>query len=323
MLSVIFVLFFCFFAEIMGMPFYFTKPFTLIMSNYPESLKEPGNLVSQQVKSSHGRLLYYHKSLSKDPLTLIVWIANVTDKPILFQWMGLKTGPHKDGVHVGHMLTKQWLAQKENPHLNQCILEPLKPKKMMVHTFAYDQVVAGLCQWEAPSGSVYVLMAAKDSTPEHIASILPQAQYTAGTFTLTDALSSIDLDPKSVAQEIPVGDKPYAQDPRTGIVLKGNYGQLLRLTLNLNNTELTPLPVHCLISPVAGIGRAQFLIQDAWMQTGFFEKKTGFEPQLVAKWMVDPISSKQVVMWTTPQVGSFYPMNIVLQTKKRKIKNDN
>ena len=319
MRSVIFVLFFCFFAKIMAMPFYFTNPFTLIMSNYPESLKEPGNLVSQQVHRNHGRLMYYHKSLSQDPLRIVVWMTNVTDKPIVFQWIGLQTGPHKDGVYVGHMLTKEWLAQKDSP-INQCILEPLKPKKMMVHTFAYNQVVAGLCQWEAPSGSVHVLLSVQDSTPAHIASILPQIQYAAGTFTITDVVSTIELDPKAVAQDIPVGDKPYAKDPLTGIVLKGNYGQLLRLTLHLKNTDLSPLPIHCFISPVAGVGRAQCLIQDKWVQTGFFEKKTGFEPQLMAKWVLDPFSNKEVVVWTTPQMGSFYPMNIVLQTKKKKDK---
>ena len=54
---------------------------------------------------------------------------------------------------------------------------------------------------------------------------------------------------------------------------------------------------------------------DELVETGFFCKQNGFEPEKIGEFVLGPGEVREVLVQTMPQPGSFYPINFVLQSE--------
>ena len=63
------------------------------------------------------------------------------------------------------------------------------------------------------------------------------------------------------------------------------------------------------------MARGLLKINNSILQTGFIHNKNNLEPEKVLEMILNPNENKTVIIDTMPQPGSFYPVNIVIQSK--------
>ena len=88
---------------------------TLIVSNYPEEIIEPGILVSTPLAEPITRLMYYHVNRATIDYTIQTTLQNISPTPVTIQVRKAIGGPSKDGIYAGHRSAKAfWTSILEN-----------------------------------------------------------------------------------------------------------------------------------------------------------------------------------------------------------------
>ena len=289
---------------------------TLIVSNSPEEIYEPGVLVSTQLNSSRTRLLYYHINRASRDYVIQTLLQNLTAVPVTVQIIKAAGGPSRDGIYSGHQSAKAYWESITSGEWTALTLAPFQRFTLMAHPFRSQMVSTAIIELDTPvPQSVQLVVGAVD--PDIGSTSLlnqPAFPYTYSAFPSISRPIAIRYNFDMPVREIPVGDEPFVVDPQSGIALRGNYGLVYDITITAVNTSSIPREFTLLFAPAGGISRGVLLINKDIVETGFIGHKNNLAPEKVYTTTVAPKSQLQVLVQTLPQGGCFYPINLVISS---------
>jgi len=286
-----------------------------IVSNYPESISEPGLIFNEQVKNEAFRVMYYHKCVSKFPIEMNLLVTNKGKSPTpILVYQGI-AGPHIDGFWAGDKSTEKFyrsLLTKQKP----IIIQPGHTESLLVHPLTFNKISTGIVRIQPTIKSSLLGIQLKVIDPRYpgignIDSHYTYASFNQGFITLK---STIDL--KNIQYEIPIGHPDQHLKDQNNIELQGNYGLLYDIQLNITNSNSWYQPVDLLVSPLGGGLRTTVMVNQSIAQTRFLSHHTNLNPEQIKNFLFNPLETKTLRIVMMPEAGSFYPVNLVVQRRK-------
>ncbi|MEW6623045.1 MAG: stalk domain-containing protein [Bacillota bacterium] len=220
---------------------------TLIASNNPEKIKEPGILYQDQA-TDRVRVRYHHKNDSKSNINVYVIAENTTDSPVelLLLKRGM-AGPSTDIMQAGQQVVTSYL---QSNHYQKLTLQP--GEKVILNkeqkTLKPQELLAGLIDVHAGGQLVFTIVASKDNQTavnyQNMAFLSKENSHVRGTFS--QANKYIDVEIKGVDKEkIIIGRNDafpdyFLQgiDSITGeqVINRGNRGVVYTITIKAEQT---------------------------------------------------------------------------------------
>lgn len=289
---------------------------TLIISNYPEEIYEPGVLVSTALPSPRTRLMYYHLNRASRDYAIQTILQNTSAVPVTVQFIKAVGGPSKDGIYSGHRSAKAYWETIASGEWTPLTLAPFQRVTLLSHSFRSQMVSTALLELDTTAPQSVQLTVGAVDPDLGTASLLnqPPFPYTFGAFPSTTRQISVRYPFDLPIREIPVGDEPFVVDPQSGLSLRGNYGLVYDIQITAVNSSPIPREFTLLFAPAGGISRGVLLINKHLVETGFIGHKNNLAPEKVYSTTVAPNSQIQVLVQTLPQGGCFYPINLVISS---------
>lgn len=288
---------------------------SLLISNYPEEIQEPG-LIANELCTKPIRLLYYHKSITQKPLEVGIMIKNEGKKPAQFNVLKVMAGPDPDGLYGGHRVTYQYFEKLKKKQVETFTLAPGRSVRVLSQPLKYMQVSVGMIQISPEKHSIFsVKLWVVD--PQNMASALnmpssPKA-YNYGFFQESEIYEEVAWKQEELIHDLVIGDAPYFNDSKHHIELKGNYGVLYSYKVALVNMGNKSQKISLYVSPAGGVARGVLEVDGKLIETAFFQKNNQYEPEKVYEWDLGPGHVRFATIKTMPQAGSFYPVHFVLR----------
>lgn len=287
---------------------------TLIVSNYPEEIYEPGVLVSTELQPSRTRLMYYHISRAKKNYLIQTVLQNLTDDTVSLQYIRSDGGPSPDEIHSGHRSALGYWRAIIGAKWTPLVIGPRQRIVLSEQPFRMQNVSTSLIEIDSPSSAKIQLTTAvvDPDFPALSALNKPANHYRFGTFDTLSKQIFVDYSFSPLIREIPIGDNNYPFDAKSGITLRGNYGLIYDITIHAKNNSPFPRELQLLFAPAGGIARGTFLINQKIVETGFINHSTNLAPEKLYSTVLAPHSESQLLVQTLPQGGCFYPVNLVI-----------
>ena len=288
---------------------------SLLVSNYPEEILEPG-LIAYETCTKSVRILYYHKSLSSKPLELGIMVKNEGKKTATFEIIKVMAGPDPDGLYAGHRVTYQYFDKLRKKQVEKLTLAPGRSVRILSQGLKLMQVSVAMVLITPTTPSVFsIKLWAVD--PHNMTSVLnmPLAlkAYNYGFFQDSEIYEEVMWKQEELIHDLVIGDAPYFNDTQHKIELKGNYGVMYAYKVALVNMGNKPQKISLYVSPAGGVARGILEVDDKLIETAFFQKKNEYEPEKVYEWDLKPGHVRFATIRTMPQAGSFYPVHFVLR----------
>lgn len=289
----------------------------LIVSNYPESISGPGTVFRHRIQEPSLRIMFYHKNVADRPLRFRVNIQNLTSESGTIRILTSLAGPNQDGLFVGHESTKRFLSLINQRKSTMLKVAGDDISEFVDHEILPGMVSTGIMQLEPVNGEFTVSVEVLDDSQE-----LQPVQYDYGLYSESDLDFDIDISGKQPIQEIRIGDGPFMVSEHNQLPLRGHYSVLYHYQITLSNPHNYFQDVSFLFSPVGGIARGVFLIDDELVETGFDPRPLENEPEVIYTTILSPYEERDVSVTTLPQAGSFYPVNLVVSYSNRHPEGD-
>ena len=292
----------------------------LIVSNKPESITYPGQVFDWQMSVPLVRLFYHHRGLAKAPLEIQLWAINRDQETATMSYIQSKAGPSLDYVFTGHLALSQFFGQLNQAP--QMVTIPGKHKvQLLAHPLKYKQSSSGIIQLKLSQQENIrlVMVVANDEYPQIIPlldqSIHPEP-FEAYFFRHAKQQIVKQFSVGTQDDKIRVGGPPYIKDMQYQKPLKGNYGLLYDIQVELSNPLPQPADVQILVAPHQqnSIDRGVFLLDGKLKELGIitYKDQTMIIKEL-ASYSLPPFESRRISLKTMPQAGSFYPIDLIFK----------
>jgi len=284
----------------------------LMVSNSPERLLAHGLWYEGSLKEiQSARLLYHHVNSSRVASDLVIELWNVGDQPTRVQIVSGRGGPSGDEAYAGHRAAAEFLM---NRAANIGWIVPL-PAKTAVPVIAQQMspgsTLSGLVElrklgagdvqlrcYLAPTRSVWLPYPIRSYQPSPILGrwVYPQPQQ--------------EISAKYVVGRdwafVTIGDRALP-GLMGGDQLAGSYGVIYEITLDLVNPTEASATVEVLMEPGGGAARAVLLVNGRRVEAALLKQDTEAR---IARYVLAPGEVRSVLVETTPQGGSSYPVRL-------------
>lgn len=298
-------------------------PPLLFYDDDPEKLTDTGVLFRGQVQTSTpARLYYYHENTGAARMLAVV-LSTASAQPSTVQLIDSSAGPNIDVMTVGHVVSRNFLAQKP---LNEGIVvdvdaqTPYVADQFSMNALDGAAGSIGIRVLDGGPVTVTVLAAPAGSSAAQIASYLSQPQlpddghHRTGMFSLAnyanDSLaytaSGPDASLQYGAHTPPAVDPPNEPGP-TGHDY-GEYGVLRTLNFDIDNPLDQPQTLYLYERPLGGPVRSSFLLSGTLVQVGCARVSDRY--QIGDPITVAPHAKIQLPLLTMTDGGSNYPLEV-------------
>ncbi|MCD4782581.1 MAG: hypothetical protein K8T10_01990 [Candidatus Eremiobacteraeota bacterium] len=298
----------------------------LMVSDRPEQFNTDGMLFKGKFDSDNPtRLLYYHMNSDKKERRFWVELKNPTNKTVKVMISGAMGGPDRWGVTVGHEATMRFL-RAYNKGIGYIVQIPPRRSIALVDLrMAKDQVLCGYFHLRIREGEELEVYVKNSKKMDGVANgrKLP---------LLTEPFDPFKIHPKGIFKPAileedvelvigkddeaacVIGQAPWLIDPDTGEPNNGNYGVFYKFNLKLKNPTDEIKRIGFFLVPKGVLARGSFIIDGRVMETTLVRYPSR---SLFAAVDVAPKSEKIITMLTTPEGGSYYPVEVIIRTIER------
>lgn len=298
----------------------------LMISDRPESFDTDGMLFKGKFdRDTPTRLLYYHMNGDKKQRRFWIELKNNTNKTVKVMISGAMGGPDRWGVTVGHEATMRFL-RAYNKGIGYLIQIPPRRSITLVDLrMAKDQVLCGYFHLRIREGEELDVYVKNSSKMDGVANgrKLP---------LLTEPFDPFKIHPKGIFKPANleedveyvigeddeaacvIGQAPWLIDSDTGEPNNGNYGVFYRFNIKLKNSTDDIKRIGFFLSPKGVLARGSFIMDGRVMETTLVRYPSRI---LFAAVDVAPKSEKKITMLTTPEGGSYYPVEVIIRTIER------
>lgn len=294
------------------------RPKRLLVSDYPEQLRENGVLFAATLDRSAGsqRFLYYHDNPQDQPARRILLRAyNASAQPAILQFITGEAGPEPSGMEVGHLSTLRFLARVAQNEGNVVVVPPNGTTTLVDQLLPPGTVVSNLLQLRELEGeSVDLTLVAQDageSADQPYPSELLQSavKHARGIYRVPEFSYDYAYDVGSDRPlEIPIGVLPLP-NLREGEALSGDYGVLQSIALTVRNPTNSEAPIALYENPRGGSATGTYIIDRTLVQS---HAAAAFSKWKLREYRVPPHGVLRISVVTMPEGGSSYPVRLIV-----------
>ncbi|MGH7715832.1 MAG: hypothetical protein ACREML_07515, partial [Vulcanimicrobiaceae bacterium] len=294
------------------------RPSRLMVSDYPEQLRENGVLFTATIdRTAPQRFLYYHYNPPNQPLRRILLRAqNASVQPATLQFITGEAGPGANEMEVGHSSTLRFLVREAQNEGSVVIIPPQTTVTLVNQLLPPQTSVSNLIQLREldgdPIGLTLVAQNAIDALdrPVDSATLLEsEVKHARGLYRVPefyfDYVYSVD---SSQDLEMPIGQLPLP-NLREGQALAGDYGVMQSINLTVVNPTAAQAPIAIYENPRGGRATGTYLIDRTLVQS---HAVAAFTKWKLREYRVPPHSTFRITITTMPEGGSSYPVRLIV-----------
>jgi hypothetical protein len=294
------------------------RPGSLLVSDFPETLKENGVLFTADLTAQTAeRFLYYHYNPPGQPDRRIVLKAqNTSGQPALVQFISGMAGPGPYEMEVGHLSTQRFLVRLTQNEGSVVQIPGNATVTLVDQGLPARMVVSNLLQLrEITGGPLHLTLAAQDaSDPVDGAAATSQLligdkPHARGIYPIPEFYFDYNYDAQSPGLEIPIGQIPLPNLVE-GQTLSGDYGVLQSITIRIvNNDRRNARQIALYANPRGGRATGTFIIDRVLVQA---HQMQPFGHYKLRQYTIPPGSYVRTEVVTMPEGGSSYPLRLVV-----------
>lgn len=295
-----------------------TRPRSLLVSDYPETLKENGILFSADVTAKQAeRFLYYHFNPGGQPERRIVLkVANPSSQPALVQYIAGIAGPGTNEMEVGHLSTQRFLVREAQNEGTVVTIPGNTTIAIMDQPLPARTTASGLMQLHEIEGSpLHLTLVAQSATDPIDGPILTSAllvgdrPHARGIYSIPEFFFDYSYDAEGPNLEVPIGQIPLP-NLVLGQTLAGDYGVLQSVTIRMvNNDRHNARDLALYASPRGGRATGTFVIDRVLVQA---HAMPAYGHYKLRQYTIPPGSFVRTEIVTMPEGGSSYPLRLIV-----------
>ncbi len=295
-----------------------TRPRSLLVSDYPETLKENGILFSTDVTAKQAeRFLYYHYNPGGQPERRIVLkVANASSQPALVQYIAGTAGPGANEMEVGHLSTQRFLVREAQNEGTVVTIPGNTTMAIMEQSLPPRTTVSGLMQLHEIEGAPLHLTLVAQNATDPIDGPIPTSAllvgdrpHARGIYSIPEFFFDYSYDAEGPNLEVPIGQIPLP-NLVVGQTLAGDYGVLQSVTIRMvNNDRHNARELALYASPRGGRATGTFVIDRVLVQAHAMPAYGHFK---LRQYTIPPGSFVRTEIVTMPEGGSSYPLRLIV-----------
>jgi hypothetical protein len=288
----------------------------LVVSNYPERIREPATLLRDHLRHKVPlRVLWHHVSNFSQPLRFAVRMANLGSETARVHITESGSGPHFDEIFVGHQAMVRYLSLSARGEGFVISIPPGRMADLYDVRLNQGDIVSGIAQLSPlQGGDLMVEVVAENAWPTDAyfmpvpAKIVQDAALTPYRFEANKSGEvTHDVGGAWGFHHIGRGASTNLQ----GKELFGDYGVLYDVKAMLANNTDRPANAEIVVRAGGGVARGTFIIDGRIVETGLLQ--AGNEEILLRQPLL-PSTQQSFRIRTIPQSGSNYPLTIILRS---------
>lgn len=291
----------------------YVRPGLLLVSDYPETLRENGVLFTADLTTEQAeRFLYYHYNPPGQPDRRIVFKAeNTSAAPALVQIISGRGGPGPYEMEVGHLSTQRFLVRMQQDEGTVITLPGNSVTTIAEQLLPAGQIVSNLLQLHEINGNPIHLTLFAQGAGDPIEGPVPQTAllsgdhpHARGIYGTPDFSFDKMYDTGGENLKVPIGQFPLPNHVQ-GQVLSGDYGVLARITIEIVNHSGHASNVALYANPRGGSATGTFLIDGVLVQAHALPAFSRFK---LRQYSIPAHGFVQTEIVTMPEGGSAYPL---------------
>jgi hypothetical protein len=294
------------------------RPQSLLVSDFPETLKENGILFTADLTAKNAeRFLYYHYNPGTQPDRRIVLRAeNSSSQPALVQFIAGQAGPEANEMEVGHLSTQRFLVHLAQNEGSVVTIPGNTTVSLMTQDLPARSVVSGLLQLHEIEGPPLHLTLVAQYRTDPIAGPVPTSAlldgdtpHARGIYPIPEFYFNYNYDAEGPDLEIPIGQIPLPNLVH-GQTLAGDYGVLQSVTIRMvNNDRHNARQLALYASPRGGRATGTFVIDRVLVRA---HAMAAFGHYKLRQYTIPPGSFVRTEIVTMPEGGSSYPLRLIV-----------
>jgi hypothetical protein len=294
------------------------RPKSLLVSDFPETLKENGILFEADLAAKQAnRFLYFHYNPPGQPDRRIVLKAqNTSPEPALVQFIDGSAGPEPNEMEVGHLSTERFLVRLAQNEGTVVMVPANSTVSLMDQALPANAVVSGLMQMTEISGAPVHLTLVAQNADDPVDGPIPTSAllvgstpHARGIYPIPEFYFDYSYDADGPDLEIPIGQIPLPNLVK-GQTLAGDYGVLQDVTIRIvNNDRHNARNIAIYANPRGGRATGTFVIDRVLVQAHGMEP---FGHYKLRQYTIPPGSFVRTDIVTMPEGGSSYPLRLVV-----------
>ena len=292
------------------------RPASLLVSDYPETLRENGILFTTDLTASEAeRFLYYHYNPPNQPdRRIVLKIENASPQPALLQFIsGRAGGPNE--MEVGHLSTQRFLVRLTQNEGTVQTIPGNGVSTLVDQLLPAGNTVSNLLQLHEISGPPLHLTLLAQNAADPVDGPVPQSAllsgdtpHARGIYRIPEFffLKTYDTDGEDLA--VAIGQIPLPNLVQ-GQALSGDYGVLQSITIQMTNRSANARDVALYANPRGGRATGTFLIDGVLVQA---HALPAFSHYKLRQYTIPAHSFIRTEIVTMPEGGSSYPLRLIV-----------
>ena len=293
-------------------------PKSLLVSDFPETLKENGILFTADLTAKQAeRFLYYHYNPGTQPDRRIVLKAqNTSSQPATVQFITGQAGPEANEMEVGHLSTQRFLVRLAQNEGTVMTVPGNSTVTLMQQGLPAKSVVSGLLQLHEIEGAKLHLTLVAQDAGDPVDGPIPTSAllvgdrpHARGIYPIPEFYFDYNYDAEGPDLSIPIGQIPLPNLVH-GQTLAGDYGVLQSVTIRMvNNDRHNARQIALYASPRGGKATGTFVIDRVLVQA---HTMAAFGHYKLREYTIAPGSFVRTEIVTMPEGGSSYPLQLIV-----------
>jgi hypothetical protein len=294
------------------------RPQSLLVSDFPETLKENGILFTADLTAKQAdRFLYYHYNPGGQPdRRIVLKVQNPSGQPALVQFITGIAGPDLNEMEVGHLSTERFLARLAQNEGSVETIAGNTTATLLAQGLPARSVVSGLLQLHEIEGApLHLTLVAQNAADPVDGPIAPSAllegdrPHARGVYPIPEFFFNYRYDAQGPDLEIPIGQIPLPNLVQ-GQTLAGDYGVLQSVTIDIvNDDRRNARQIALYANPRGGKATGTFVIDRVLVQA---HAMAPFGHYKLRQYTIPPNSHVRTEIVTMPEGGSSYPLRLVV-----------
>jgi hypothetical protein len=295
-----------------------TRPGFLMVSDYPETLRENGVLFTADLNAQQAeRFLYYHYNPPGQPdRRILLEVENPSSQPALLQVIAGRGGPGPYEMEVGHLSTQRFLVRYAQNEGSVITIAGGATVTLVNQSLPASSVVSNLLQLhEISGGSLHLTLFAQNAGdpvegPVPLTTLLHgDAPHARGMYKPPEFyLGPYTYDADGENLEVSIGQLPLPNLVE-GQALSGDYGVLQSVTVQMVNHSAQTRNVALYANPRGGRATGTFLIDGVLVQA---HALPAFSHHKLRQYTLPPHAYVRTEIVTMPEGGSSYPLRLIV-----------
>ncbi len=293
------------------------RPGSLLVSDYPETLRENGILFTADLTMEKAeRFLYYHYNPPQQPdRRIVLKIENPSSTPALLQFISGQAGPGPYEMEVGHLSTQRFLVHSLQNEGTVVTIPAGTTTTLVDQLMPAGSVVSNLLQLHEITGKPLHLTLLAQNAGDPVEGPVPQGAllgggppHARGIYSTPEFFFSRTYDTEGEDLEISIGQIPLPNLVQ-GQVLSGDYGVLQQFTITIANSSKQTRNVALYANPRGGRATGTFIIDGVLVQA---HALPAFSHWKLRQYTIPPQTYILTEIKTMPEGGSSYPLRLIL-----------